>query len=119
MTTSSTIFELNLNNVSNEYIFWGYRNQMLGNRMSVCIFSSLMVDLLQQENDGSTEPLVDSWDEYCSNCHFVYGYWAALKRLGEAEKVANIPSYMLLMPIPFDEILLTPGLTQNPGWGTR
>ena len=78
-----------------------------------------MVDLLVQENNGRTESLVDSWDEYCTAHHSLYGYWTALKRLGKAETVTGIPSYMLLMPIPFNEILLNPGLYQNPGWGTR
>lgn len=43
-------------------------------------------------------------------------YFSALKRLGKAESVLNIPSAKKLMPIPQMEINLNPFIVQNPGY---
>ncbi|SHH03594.1 RagB/SusD family nutrient uptake outer membrane protein [Pedobacter caeni] len=43
-------------------------------------------------------------------------YFSALKRLGKAESVLNIPSAKKLMPIPQMELLTNPFIAQNPGY---
>ena len=45
-----------------------------------------------------------------------YGYWTALKRLGKAQSITGCYDYELLMPIPYDEIIYNPMMTQNPGY---
>jgi tetratricopeptide (TPR) repeat protein len=45
------------------------------------------------------------------------GYFAFLKRTGQAQSTLGIEEYQLLFPIPRDEINMNPYLTQNPGYG--
>lgn len=45
-----------------------------------------------------------------------YGYFTLLKRLGLAEKELGISSYLLLLPIPQNELYANPNMTQNPGY---
>lgn len=45
------------------------------------------------------------------------GYFAFLKRTGQAQSTLGIEEYQLLFPIPQDEINMNPYLTQNPGYG--
>lgn len=45
-----------------------------------------------------------------------YGYWALLKRLGLAVELLGIETYQQLFPIPLEELMLNPGMTQNPGY---
>ena len=44
------------------------------------------------------------------------GYFAFLKRTGLAQSTLGIEEYQLLFPIPQDEIMMNPYLTQNPGY---
>lgn len=44
------------------------------------------------------------------------GYFAFLKRTGQALSTLGIEEYQLLFPIPQDEISMNPSLTQNPGY---
>lgn len=44
------------------------------------------------------------------------GYFAFLKRTGQAQTTLGIEDYQLLFPIPLDEIMRNPMLTQNPGY---
>ncbi|MBQ0057586.1 MAG: RagB/SusD family nutrient uptake outer membrane protein [Bacteroidales bacterium] len=115
----SPIFELNLNYVGEENIFWGYQYYMREDRNNIEIYTTNMADLLLREANEYTENLVGLWNENCDVFHSVYGYWAALKRLGKAEEITGCQPYMLLMPIPSQEIMMNPHITQNPGWGTR
>lgn len=46
------------------------------------------------------------------------GTWfSTLKRFGISEETLNIPSFRNLLPIPETEIMLCPGMKQNPGYG--
>ena len=45
------------------------------------------------------------------------GYFAFLKRTGQAQSSLGLEEYQLLFPIPQDEISMNPYLTQNPGYG--
>jgi len=45
-----------------------------------------------------------------------YGYWAALKRLGKAQEMTGCYDYELLMPFPYQELLLNSKMAQNPGY---
>jgi hypothetical protein len=45
------------------------------------------------------------------------GYFAFLKRTGQAQTTLGLEEYQLLFPIPQDEISRNPMITQNPGYG--
>lgn len=45
------------------------------------------------------------------------GYFAFLKRTGQAQTTLGLEEYQLLFPIPRDEIDRNPMMTQNPGYG--
>ena len=45
------------------------------------------------------------------------GYFAFLKRTGQAQTTLGLEDYQLLFPIPQDEINSNPNLKQNPGYG--
>ena len=66
------------------------------------------------ESQTSTpESIAAEWKKYA---YTDFGYWAALKRLGQAQSVTGCFDYELLMPIPYIDILQNPNLTQNPGY---
>ena len=44
------------------------------------------------------------------------GYFAYLKRSGLAKEIVGLEDYQLLLPIPSNEIMLNPYITQNPGY---
>jgi hypothetical protein len=44
------------------------------------------------------------------------GYFAFLKRTGLAQSTLGLSDYQLLFPIPQEEVMRNPGLTQNPGY---
>lgn len=44
------------------------------------------------------------------------GYFAYLKRSGLAKEILGLEDYQLLLPIPSNEIMLNPYITQNPGY---
>ena len=66
-----------------------------------------------KEASGSKDGLETEWQNSMS---IEYGYWAALKRLGKAQSITGCYDYELLMPIPYDEIIYNPMMTQNPGY---
>lgn len=45
------------------------------------------------------------------------GYFAFLKRTGQAQTTLGLEEYQLLFPIPQDEISRNPMITQDPGYG--
>ena len=45
------------------------------------------------------------------------GYFAFLKRTGQAQSALGLQEYQLLFPIPWDELSRNPYMTQNPGYG--
>lgn len=44
------------------------------------------------------------------------GYYAYLKRSGLAKEILGLEDYQLLLPIPSNEIMFNPYITQNPGY---
>ena len=53
------------------------------------------------------------WKKYIGSD---YGYFALLKRLGIAVELLEIQSYQQLYPIPYQELVMNPNMTQNPGY---
>lgn len=50
------------------------------------------------------------------------GFFAYMKRAGLAQSELGLQSYQLLFPLPYQELMYNPNLTQNPGYeggGTR
>lgn len=47
------------------------------------------------------------------------GYFAFLKRTGLAQSIIGLEEYQLLFPIPQNELMMNPNLTQNPDYGDR
>lgn len=59
---------------------------------------------------------IDKNSEWLRAPYIKYGYWAALKRLGIAEKVTGCYDYELLMPYPYIEVVNNPEISQNAGY---
>ena len=78
----------------------------------VNIYGNSYVNLLYEESSGNTGTLSDTW--FTSDFH--YGEWAALKRLGTAQTKTGCMEYELLLPIPIQELMVNPMMTQNPGY---
>lgn len=45
-----------------------------------------------------------------------HGYFAYLKRSELAQESLHLEDYQMLLPIPYDELLRNPNMTQNPGY---
>lgn len=82
-----------------------------GNNIPVYTYNHLIQ--YTKEASGSKDGLETEWQSAMSN---EYGYWTALKRLGKAQSITGCYDYELLMPIPYDEIIYNPMMTQNPGY---
>lgn len=76
------------------------------------IYEAEVIEMIANEANGNTEEVVSYW----SNRYNHYGTWNALKRLGIATEVASCSENELLFPIPVNELLANPYLTQNPGY---
>ena len=72
------------------------------------------VGLMLPTIDPSLEGKIESY--WLLSNDLDYGYWAALKRMGKAQEVTGCFEHELLMPIPYEDILRNPNLTQNPGY---
>ncbi len=66
--------------------------------------------LLKEEAVGNAPTLVSDWQS-AENADF--GYWAMLKRTGNAIKTVGCQEYQKLLPIPQAELRF---ITQNPGY---
>ena len=77
------------------------------------IYDYRHVQLYNEEASGNTENLAVIWQ---SSFMGEYGYWAALKRLGQAQAITGCYDYELLMPIPQNDIIQNPNLKQNSGY---
>ena len=75
------------------------------------IYSTSTIDLYYREIAGETDALLTEWSTQPQ-----YGYWAALNRLGMAQKVTGCKKHEVLMPIPRREIDTNKNLKQNPGY---
>ena len=67
--------------------------------------------LLKEEAAGNSSTLVSDWQS-AENADF--GYWAMLKRTGNAIKTVGCQEYQKLLPIPSSQ--LKGEMTQNPGY---
>ena len=85
---------------------------MLSSSSDYSIYGKNYLGLLYKEAADDTEGLSDTWYSYS----YIYGMWAALKRLGVAKEKTGCEDYELLMPIPLSELHLNPMITQNPGY---
>ena len=97
-----------LRNVPNEDIF------MLSNEIGkkdVEIYSKEYVEYIKEEAKDT-----DNSTKWFANRKSYYGTFAALKRLGKVQSLTGIDSHFNLLPIPSQDILSNPKLTQNPGY---
>lgn len=109
-TTASSILS-NIGSASNdETIIWGFKTEPTA--ATIPIYTNKHVSLYKKECSGNTTNLVTEW----ANASFTYGYWATLKRLGQAQSVTGCYDYELLMPFPQNEISLNNKIKQNPGY---
>lgn len=93
-----------------ETIIWGFKTEQTAS--TTPIYTNKHISLYRDEASNNTSSLLTDW----ANASFTYGYWAALKRLGQAQAVTECYNYELLMPIPNRVIDLTNNFTQNPGY---
>ncbi len=77
------------------------------------VYSKSKASLYSKEAAGEIRDLAASWDETFLHA---YGYWAALKRLGIAQQKVHCEEHQLLLPIPYEVLMLNDKLTQNPGY---
>ncbi|GHT72242.1 hypothetical protein AGMMS50262_00330 [Bacteroidia bacterium] len=68
---------------------------------------------LENISSVAEETLLNAWQNELKNEGL---YFLTLKRFGKATQILDIPEYKLLLPIPYQEIILNPNMTQNPGW---
>lgn len=77
------------------------------------IYNVDKASLYKAEANGTVQSLAKDWgDAFAAG----YGYWATLKRLGIAKDVTGCKDYQLLLPIPSQEMMANPKMTQNPGY---
>lgn len=102
----------NVNSTSNdETIIWGFKTEPTA--ATIPIYTNKHISLYKDECSGNTTNLITEW----TNSSFKYGYWAALKRLGQAQSVTGCYDFELLLPIPNNAIDNSNNkLTQNPGY---
>lgn len=75
------------------------------------IYSIDYINYLKEEANGK-----DNSAEWFVNRRNTYGTFAALRRLNKVQSLTNIDSHFNLLPIPAQEILNNPKLTQNTGY---
>ena len=102
----------NVSSTSNdETIIWGFKTEPTA--ATIPIYTNKHISLYKDECSGNTTNLITEW----TNSSFKYGYWAALKRLGQAQSVTGCYDFELLLPIPNNAIANSNNkLTQNPGY---
>ena len=88
-----------------------YLYEITGSRDGLALESNVSIG--DESSTSSPESIAAEWKKYS---YADFGYWAALKRLGQAQSVTGCFDYELLMPIPYMDILSNPYLTQNPGY---
>lgn len=109
-STANSILS-NIGSSSNgETIIWGFKTEQTAS--TTPIYTNKHISLYKDEASNNTSSLLTDW----ANASFTYGYWAALKRLGQAQSVTGCYDYELLMPIPNKELNLNNNLTQNTGY---
>ncbi len=74
------------------------------------IYTRSYIECLKEETAGTDNH--KAWYNRCGK----YGTFTALRRLGKVQDYTNIPEYMNILPIPNQEVMLNPKITQNPGY---
>lgn len=109
-TASSILSNISLTS-NDETIIWGFKTEPTA--ATIPIYTNKHISLYKDECSGNTTNLITEW----TNSSFKYGYWAALKRLGQAQSVTGCYDFELLLPIPNNAIDNSNNkLTQNPGY---
>lgn len=98
-----------LNNISSDDIFVLAR--VTEQDKDIEIYSADYIKYLKEEANGK-----DNSAEWFVNRRTAYGTFAALRRQNKVQSLANIDSHFNLLPIPAQEILDNPKLTQNTGY---
>ena len=113
-STAKLYAEKAVNGDEGEYfVLWKQNSNGAEGAIGLIVYSKPKAQLYLNEAKGQTESLEKEWDE---SFYHVYGYWAALKRLGVAKDKVGCEDYQLLLPIPQQEIIYNPNITQNPGY---
>lgn len=102
----------NIGSASNdETIICGFKTESTA--ATTPIYTNKHVSLYKKECSGNTTNLASEW----ANSSFIYGYWATLKRLGQAQSVTGCYDYELLMPFSQQDISLSYNkIKQNTGY---
>ena len=110
-STANSILS-NMNSTSNDAkIIWGFKPE--NTDVIYPIYTYKYISLYKSECSGITTDLHSEWSNFC----LTYGYWALLKRLGQAQSVTGCYDFELLLPIPNNAIANSNNkLTQNPGY---
>ena len=98
-----------LNNIPSDDIFVLAR--VTEQDKDIEIYSADYIKYLKEEANGK-----DNSAEWFANRRTNYGTFAALRRLNKVQSLTNIDSHFNLLPIPAQEILDNPKLTQNTGY---
>ena len=80
---------------------------------TIPLYTAQLTTLLKKEALGETEEALQLWQQ---QENATYGYWAMLKRTGNAQHITGCKEHEILMPIPENEIKYNTNLTQNPGY---
>lgn len=83
-----------------------------GSVSMIPVYTADHLNLYSLEASGDKAEALTSW----KNTSVGYGYWAALKRMQQAQTVTGCANYELLMPFPYTYIATNPSATQNPGY---
>lgn len=78
----------------------------------IAIYTPEYIELLRFEAENTDETL-SRWEKSDTPA---YGHWAMLRRTGKAQEICGCEEHELLLPIPKDELIYNPNLTQNPGY---
>lgn len=83
------------------------------------VYYNKHVDLYYEEinaNLGNSSELKTLLSHWGTADTFIYGRWAMLKRIGQAQAQVGCKDYQLLLPIPQSEVNSNPKINQNPGY---
>ena len=100
---------VSLNNVSTDAYFGFY----IDAQTILPIYTTNILQLYKQEALNNTNDLETAW---ASITESKYGYWAALKRLGNPQNVTGCYDFELLMPFYYSTIAMNQAMVQNIGY---
>lgn len=94
---------------------WGVSNynESTGTTTSIPVYNFDLLNLYSKEISSNKNETLAEWKNLSSTD---YGYWAALKRMGQAQSVTGCADFELLMPFPYNYIEANPNAHQNKGY---